>query len=78
MNSSQQNILVLDEQVDLADGLALELQLRVSDTVHINTVYSDKAAIEAASRREYDVVLTDLAMPQIDGFQGRRRSRRCR
>jgi PAS domain S-box-containing protein len=58
-------ILVVDDNQDSADTLAMLLSLRGSD---VATVYDGTAALAAFAERPADMVLLDLGMPKISGF----------
>ena len=65
-------ILVVDDNVDAADSLAMLLSLGGHD---VEAVYGAAAALAAVEAREPDVVLLDIGMPQMDGYQVARRLR---
>lgn len=69
MNSYDWSILVVDDQTDLADVLTEMLRMTLGSHTVVDKVYSGQNAIAAAKQRPYDVVITDLAMPRVDGFQ---------
>jgi len=52
----------------------LEILLR-RNSYEVNTVASGEAALEALAEQRYDVVLTDLNLPGIDGIEIMRRAR---
>lgn len=60
------NILIADDNTQILDVLK-EYALREGFQVY--TAESGKAALEAFSRREYEAVLLDVMMPEIDGFE---------
>ncbi len=59
-------ILVVDDNVDAADSLALVLQL---DGHATQAVYSAKEAIEQAVAYHPDVILLDIGLPEMDGYE---------
>jgi CheY-like chemotaxis protein len=65
-------ILVVDDMRDNADSLALLLGL---DGNEVQTAYDGLAAIEAAERFRPDVVLLDIMMPKLNGYDACRRIR---
>ncbi len=65
-------ILVVDDNRDAAESLATLLQLNGHET---RTVYDGVAAVEAAARFEPDVVLLDIGLPRLDGYEAGRRIR---
>jgi CheY-like chemotaxis protein len=65
-------ILVVDDNVDAAESLALLLRL---DGHSVRTAYTASAALEQASSLQSDVVLLDIGLPEMDGYQVARRIR---
>ncbi|HEX6268022.1 MAG TPA: response regulator, partial [Burkholderiales bacterium] len=65
-------VLVVDDNADAA--LTLELLLRsLGHETHV--VHDGMAALEAARRFQPDLVLLDIGMPGIDGYEVARRLR---
>lgn len=60
------NILVVDDNRDSADSMAMLLSIMGHET---RAVYDGQAAIELAHSFRPHIVLLDLAMPGLDGFQ---------
>lgn len=65
-------LLIVDDNVDAADSLAMLLQLKGHDTV---TVYNAQEALIKARALAADVVLLDIGLPDIDGYEVARRLR---
>jgi PAS domain S-box-containing protein len=65
-------ILVVDDARDNADALAMLLQLAGNE---VETAYDGLAAVEAAERWRPDVVLLDIGMPKLNGYDACRRIR---
>jgi PAS domain S-box-containing protein len=65
-------ILVVDDLPDNADSLALLLRLGGNE---VQTAYDGLAALEAAERFRPDVVLLDIRMPKLNGYDACRRIR---
>ena len=64
-NTHQTRILVVDDEADVRLLLARE----ISDRGHEVVVAADSAqAMEEMGRGEFDVVLTDIRMPGMDGI----------
>jgi PAS domain S-box-containing protein len=61
-----QRVLVVDDNRDGAEALARLLRSRGYDVI---AEYDGLTALEQAKRLEPDVVLLDLGMPNVDGFQ---------
>lgn len=59
-------ILVVDDNRDAAESLALMLQMVGND---VTTVFNGADAIAAMNEFKPDVVLMDLGMPELDGYQ---------
>src|SRR5262249_12686136 len=64
--------LVVDDSRDNADSLAMLLRLTGYEA---QTAYDGLQAVEAAERMRPDVVLMDLGMPRLNGFDACRRIR---
>jgi len=71
--SAIRRILVVDDNTDGADTLSLLLRL-VGHEVH--TRYSGRDALRAAEELRPEVVIMDLAMPDLDGYETCQRLRR--
>jgi DNA-binding NtrC family response regulator len=56
-------ILVIDDEPGIREMLVFAL----SDELDVETVESGYAAVEAVKRRRFDVAITDLKMPGMDG-----------
>ena len=71
--AAAQRVLVVDDNADAA--LTLELLLRsLGHETHV--VHDGNTALEAARRFQPDVVLLDIGLPGIDGYEVARRLRR--
>jgi signal transduction histidine kinase/CheY-like chemotaxis protein len=57
-------ILLADDNVDLRDHVARLLRPHWE----VTTVVDGRAAAREAARQQYDLVLTDVMMPRLDGF----------
>lgn len=65
-------VLVVDDNRDAADALQTLLELRGHEA---RAVYGGEPALEAGAEMRPDVVLLDLGMPGVDGFETARRLR---
>jgi CheY-like chemotaxis protein len=65
-------VLVVDDNLDAAEGLAMLLTLKGHE---VSTAYDGQGAIERAREVEPDVVLLDIGLPRLDGFEVARRLR---
>ncbi|WP_317171791.1 CheR family methyltransferase [Spirosoma validum] len=63
---SGRRILVVDDNQDAADSFALLLEL-TGYTVEV--CYSGQQALEAAEQLQPDVILLDIGMPGLDGYE---------
>lgn len=62
------NVLIVDDEEDfiLSVGDGLE---KYSSDFHVLTAENGKAAVETLESRKVELVVTDLSMPQMDGFE---------
>jgi two-component system, chemotaxis family, CheB/CheR fusion protein len=65
-------ILVVDDYVDNVESMAMVLRLFDHD---VETALGGKDALEVARTRRPDIVLLDISMPGMDGFELARRLR---
>ena len=68
-------ILVVDDNVDAADGLAMLLAMEGYVT---RAAYDGKQALEVAGSFRPDVVILDIEMPVMDGYEAARQIRKSR
>ncbi|MFO7719726.1 MAG: ATP-binding protein, partial [Gillisia sp.] len=66
LNLSGKNILVVDDE---SSQLALSKELIKSVGMNCDTAADGEEALTKLAKREYDLVLTDIQMPKVDGFQ---------
>lgn len=62
--SNRAAVLVIDDEPGIRDMLAYELSMEGFD---VETAESGMAAVEALKRRKFDLAVTDLKMPGMDG-----------
>jgi CheY-like chemotaxis protein len=65
-------ILVVDDYLDNVESMAMVLRLFDHD---VETALGGKDALEVARTRRPDIVLLDISMPGMDGFELSRRLR---
>jgi signal transduction histidine kinase len=65
-------ILVVDDNQDSAASLSMMLKLMGNDT---HTVYDGEEAIAAVGKYRPDVILLDIGMPKLNGYEACRRIR---
>jgi signal transduction histidine kinase/ActR/RegA family two-component response regulator len=70
--STRRRILVVDDSVDSAEALAKLLGILGHD---VQTAYDGLAALEAAQLKVPDVMMLDIGMPRMNGFDVARRIR---
>lgn len=66
-------VLVVDDNADAADMVGTLLQAWGQDA---EAVYDGRTALEVAPRLEPDLILVDIGMPDMDGYQTARELRR--
>jgi PAS domain S-box-containing protein len=66
VQSPPRRILVVDDNEDSAESLAQLLELNGH---HVEKVHDGLAALEAVERLDPDVVLLDIGLPQMDGYE---------
>jgi len=64
--STQKKILVLEDEKPMAH--ALEVKLGHAG-FKVTTVFNGETALEALAKEPYDLIMCDLIMPKMDGFQ---------
>jgi signal transduction histidine kinase/DNA-binding response OmpR family regulator len=74
MQTAKPRILVVDDETSLRDTVETILQREGYDT---SVAPSGAAAIEALRHCHYDLVLTDLKMPDVDGLKVLQHVRNC-
>ena len=63
---SQMRILVVDDSLDTVDMLSRLFEM---DGAVVTSAHSGDEALEALRREEFDVILSDISMPGMDGFE---------
>ena len=63
-NASQRTILVVDDEPEIRDALA---EILTSAQHRVVTASSGHEALERMAAEHYDVILTDIRMPDLDG-----------
>lgn len=70
--TTARRILVVDDNRDSATSLAMLLKLTGHET---NTAYDGLEAVEAAATCKPDVILLDIGLPKLNGYEACRRIR---
>ena len=65
-NQGRPLALVVDDVADLADMLALFLAQAGYEVTAVNSAFS---AIDAAENTRFDVIISDIGMPRMNGYQ---------
>lgn len=65
-------ILIVDDNRDAADSVAMMLKL-VGNELH--TAYDGESGVEAAAKHRPDVILFDIGLPKLNGYEACRRIR---
>ncbi|HEX9671214.1 MAG TPA: chemotaxis protein CheB [Thermoanaerobaculia bacterium] len=73
--AAPRRILVVDDSVDAAESLAILLRLQGHD---VREAYDGLTALAAAAKFHPEVVLLDIGLPGLDGYEVARRLRRRR
>ncbi len=68
----KRRILVVDDNRDSADTLAMLLKMTGSAT---HTAYDGQQAVDAAAKLRPDVILLDIGLPKLNGYEACRRIR---
>ena len=58
-------VLVVDDEKLIVKGIRFTLE---QDGMEVDCAYDGKEAVEAAKKTEYDVVLLDVMLPKLSGF----------
>ena len=61
------HILIVDDDTALLQALPHTLALRISG-VQVDTSASAQGALELIQAHDYDVIVTDIKMPEMDGL----------
>ncbi|MGB6603756.1 MAG: ATP-binding protein [Steroidobacteraceae bacterium] len=68
----KRRVLIVDDNVDAADSLAMLLKI---DGHEAEAAYSAASALEAVERLRPEIVLLDVGLPEVDGYEIARRLR---
>ena len=59
-------VLVVDDEKLIVKGIRFSLE---QDGIEVDCAYDGEEALEAAKKKEYDVVLLDIMLPKLTGFE---------
>jgi len=65
-NLDKHNLLVVDDEAVIREGMR---RILASQGYHVETSASGRTAIEIIQEQDFDVVITDLKMPGMDGIE---------
>lgn len=68
-------VLVVEDEVRLAEGLA---QIMTEQRYQVDLVHNGVDGLDYALSGQYDVIILDVMLPKLDGFEVARRLRRAR
>lgn len=68
-SSRRTKVLVVDDNRDAADSLGALFEMRNFD---VHTAYDGYAAVAAANQQQPDLIVMDLGMPGMDGYEAAR------
>jgi CheY-like chemotaxis protein len=72
MNASCKKVLLVDDNRDAADSLAMLLEIGGHE---VAAAYSAEEALQRASEIKPRVILLDIGLPDLDGYEVARRMR---
>lgn len=72
MDSNRYRVLVVDDNIDSAQSMSLLLELEGHE---VTCAHDGHSALDAASAFDPEVVLLDLGLPEINGYEVARRLR---
>ena len=59
-------VLVVDDEKLIVKGIRFSLE---QDGMEVECAYDGEAALRLASENEYDLILLDIMLPKMDGFE---------
>jgi CheY-like chemotaxis protein len=65
-HTSRLHVLVVDDSPDITDMLAAVLRLSGYD---VSTAHSATGALDVARERRFDLVISDISMPGMNGYE---------
>lgn len=61
-----QKVLVVDDEKLIVKGIKFSLE---QDQMEVDCAYDGEEAVECAKKKEYDIILLDLMLPKLDGYE---------
>jgi len=65
-NQEEKRILIIDDEQPIAKALELKLK---HEGFNAHAVFNGEEGIAEIESNEYDLILCDLVMPKVDGFE---------
>lgn len=62
----KQKILVVDDEKIIVKGIKFSLE---QDDIEVDTAYDGEEAIDHIRKNDYDMILLDVMLPKMDGFE---------
>jgi len=62
-----EKILIVDDEVGILK--LLEITLRKENFIHIDTASTGKSTLQLVKENQYDIILLDIMLPDISGFE---------
>ena len=59
-------VLVVDDEKLIVKGIRFSLE---QDGMDVDCAYDGEEALEMAKEKKYDIILLDLMLPKMDGFE---------
>ena len=59
-------VLVVDDEKLIVKGIRFSLE---QDGMEVDCAYDGEEALETAHNKQYDIILLDIMLPKLDGFQ---------
>ncbi|WP_408070638.1 response regulator transcription factor [Butyrivibrio sp. JL13D10] len=59
-------VLVVDDEKTIVKGIRYSLE---QDGMYVDTAFDGEQALEMASNNRYDIILLDVMLPKMDGFE---------
>ncbi len=59
-------VLVVDDEKLIVKGIRFSL---IQDGMEVDCAYDGEEALEMARSKEYDIILLDIMLPKMDGFE---------
>ena len=59
-------VLVVDDEKLIVKGIRFSLE---QDGMEVDCAYDGEEAVELAKKTEYDIVLLDVMLPKLDGYE---------